>query len=299
MKVVFLGTSSAKPTLMRGLPAMAVIREQETLLFDCGEGTQLQLQRSIVKPKRISRILITHLHGDHVNGLIGFLMSMELESREFPLEVYGPPGIRNFIELNRRCLNTSFSYPLTVKQVEKKTVVDDPAYRIEAVEVDHGVLTFAYALRETARPGRFHPEKAIALGVPEGPLFGRLQQGETVQLPGGGEVRPEQVLGPPRPGKLLVYAPDTIPCSRLVELARGADLLVHDGTYLSDLQEIAAARRHSTARDAATVAAEAGVKRLVLTHISPRYGSDQPLRDEAREIFAETVVARDLMVVEV
>jgi len=299
LRVIFLGTSGSIPTPRRGAPAVAVVREGEILLLDCGEGTQQRMFAARLGFSRPMRVFITHLHGDHVLGLPGLLQTMSLLGRERPLRVYGPRGIREFLEAFTSILGEPL-FPLEVGEVvEPGRVCDGRGYKVLAVPADHNVEAWSYALVEDPRPGRFHPERALELGVPEGPLWKRLQRGERVRLPDGRVVRPEEVVDPPRPGRKIVYSGDTRPNEGLVELARGADLLIHESTFGDDLAEKALLDGHSTPSQAAEVARRAGVGELILTHISPRYSDPSELLGQARRVFGRTRIAEDLMEVEV
>jgi ribonuclease Z len=293
--VTFLGTSSGTPTLQRSLACVAVQRQGELFLFDCGEAAQVQFRRAGLPFGKLAGILISHLHGDHVTGLMGFLMTLQMAERAAPLRLCGPPGLGEYVRCSRKALHTAFGYPLEIiESREPRTLWETPHYSIRCAPLDHRLFCLGFVLQEGPRPGRFQVERARALGVPEGPLFGRLQRGETVTLPQGGVIRPEQVLGPERPGLKLAYCTDTRPCAASVQLASGADLLIHEGTFAADMAQEAQMKGHSTVAQAAEIAKLARVRRLALTHISPRYVDPTPLRDQAREIFAESQVVSDL-----
>jgi len=299
MKVVTLGTGGAIPTVRRSLPATVLIRQGEMLLFDCGEGTQLQMRRARVGYGRLTKIFISHLHGDHLAGLPGLLMTMSLLSRDKPLSIYGPPGLEQFVQVARKTFRFHHQYGLTIRESEGGLVDQGEGYRVTASPMDHSIFALGYALTEEDRPGEFNLQRAAELGIPEGPLFGRLQQGRGVTLEDGREVRPEEVLGPPRPGRKFVHALDTRPCEAVVKLARGADLLIHDGMFAEELAEDARQMGHSTAAGAARDAKAAGVRQLLLSHISQRYRSVKVLLEEARIVFPNTLAARDLMSLEI
>lgn len=299
MRLVTLGTGGTVPTLRRNLPAMALQREGEILLFDCGEATQIQLIKAKLSPGRLEKVFISHLHGDHLTGLPGLLMTLAHLWRCRPLYIYGPPGIKEYVVLSQGCLGYRLKYELVVEEVEEGGIYEGVGYRIDCRPVDHNLFALAFSLVEPERPGKFDLEKAIGLGIPAGPLFGRLQSGQEVWLPDGRLIRPQNVLGKPRKGRKVVYAVDTRPCGAVVELATGADVLVHDGMFTEELEEQAALRGHSTAAQAAKVAGEAKVERLILTHISPRYEDDDTLFQEAQHIFSRVTVARDLMEFEI
>ncbi|RLI35602.1 ribonuclease Z [Candidatus Bathyarchaeota archaeon] len=300
LRVLFLGTSASVPTLRRSLPAIAIRREGELILFDCGEGTQRQMIKAKVGFNRETRIFITHMHGDHMLGLPGVIQTMSLLDRSRPLYIYGPEGIRDFIEAIRETVRFSLRFRIEVQEVTSEGVIYDcNDYEVRAGWSEHTVPTVAYALIEKQRPGRFNPERALSLGVPKGPLWSRLQRGLTVELPNGRIVKPEDVLGPPRRGRKIVYTGDTRPSRGIIELAKGADVLIHDATFADDLAERAREDMHSTASEAASVAKEAGVGLLVLTHISARYEDTDILLEEARRIFPNVLVAEDFMSLDV
>ncbi|RLI09458.1 ribonuclease Z, partial [Candidatus Bathyarchaeota archaeon] len=279
----------------RNPPSLAIRRKGELFIFDCGEGTQRQLLRAgLGFPSRL-RIFITHLHGDHVFGLPGLIHTLTLLDRREPLEIYGPPGMGRFLECVRESVGLRPCFELLVHEVGEGVVLEGPDYVVKAAWVRHSVPTLAYALEEKPRPGRFHPEKARALGVPEGPLWKELQLGRPVRTPDGRLVRPEEVLGPPRRGLEVVYAGDTGFSGALGELARGADLLIHECTFDDEKAGTAAERLHSTPSVAAEAALRAGARRLVLTHISARYKDPSILLEQARARFPDVLVAEDLM----
>jgi ribonuclease Z len=285
LDVLFLGTAGSTPTARRGLPATLVMRGGDRMLFDCGEGTQRQLVRSIGLIA-IEDVFITHFHADHVLGLPGMLKTFSLHGRERPLRVYGPPGLVRLLAVLAPVIGKT-TFEVEVIELGPNESIQRDGYRVAAFEVAHRVRAHGYALVEDERPGHLDPERARELGVTDGPDLGRLQRGETV-----GEVRPEQVLGPIRRGRKLVLAGDTAPCEMTAAVAHEADLLVHEATFLEDEAERAAETGHSTARAAAALAAEAEVQLLALTHLSPRYSGGE-VRDEARAIFEQTIVPQD------
>lgn len=296
MRIVFLGTGSGTPTLARYLAAVALVREGEILLFDCGEGTQMRFRRAGLRFSRLSRIFISHLHGDHVTGLPGLLMSLQMAERLAPVHLCGPPGIAELVWTLKRLLHTHFRYDLEISEATGPQVVCDvPAYQVECAPLDHRLFCLGFALTEKDRPGEFNVAAASRLGVPAGPLFGRLQRGETIVLEGGQTVRPEQVLGPPRRGRKIAYCTDTRPCTNAVELAREADLLIHEGTFAADLAEEAKMKSHSTVAEAAEIARQAKVGRLFITHLSPRYVDTGPLQEQAAAVFPNVIIATDLL----
>ncbi len=296
LRVVFLGTAGSIPTVQRSLPAIALRRKGELVLFDCGEGLQRQMIRAKIGFHRKTKVFITHMHGDHVLGLPGLLQTMSLLDRKNKLEVYGPPGIKAFVAATQKTVQFTLTFPIKVLEIEEVGVVcKEREYQVHATWMDHMIPSLAYALTEKPRPGRFYPEKAKALEVPEGPLWSKLQHGSTVELPNGRVVRPEEVLGPSRPGRKIVYTGDTRSLKNLAEFAEDADLLIHDATFDDELLERAHEDGHSTPSQAAGAAKRARVKRLVLTHISARYKDPTILLEQAKKVFFPVDVADDFM----
>jgi ribonuclease Z len=300
LRVVFLGTGGSVPTPKRGLPAVLIEREGEHLMFDCGEGVQRQMIKAKCGFHKKMKIFITHMHGDHVLGLPGLLQTMAMLDRQKKLEVYGPVGLKRFLEGIRETVQFVLTFEVVVHEVEGVGVVcGEDEYEVCAVWADHVIPSLAYALIENPRPGRFCPEKARRLGVPEGPLWSKLQRGETIRLPDGKTVESGQVVGSSRSGRKVVYTGDTRPFKGLVKFAVRADLLIHDATLDDDLAERAAEDGHSTVGQAAEDAKKAEVKRLILTHISARYKETGKLLEQAKRIFKRTDVAEDFMTIEI
>jgi ribonuclease Z len=297
LQIFFLGTSGSVPTVERGSPCIALRNDGELIFLDCGEGTQRQLAFTNLRYGRLSKILITHLHGDHVLGLGGLLQTLSLSGRSRALHVFGPPGIAGFLEALRETLHFMSSFEIIVSEIQNVgRVFETDQYVIEVCKADHeSVFSIAYSLEEKQRPGEFFPEKARKLGVPEGPLWRKLQYGELVRLVDGTVVKPEMVVGPKRQGRKVVYTGDTKPSKDIVTMSFNADVLIHDSTYDDSLLDKAVEYGHSTASQAAGVAKEAKVKLLVLTHISNRYRNDETLLEQARSIFKNTIAARDFM----
>lgn len=294
--VTFLGTSAGMPTAARGMPAVALVRPPELLLFDCGEGTQMQARRAGVRLHRVTQVCISHLHGDHVLGLPGLLMSLQMGGRTAPLSLHGPPGLAEFIHATLRRLATQVAFPLEIhEQSGEACWAPGAGYHLECAPLEHRILALGYALVEEPTPGALDAARARRLGVPPGPLLGRLKAGEAVSLPSGRVVRPEEVCAPARRGRRIAYCSDTRPCAAAVALAAGADLLIHEATFAAERARDAQEKSHSTTVEAAAVARAAGARRLVLTHLSPRYEDAGPLAAEARAVFPETVVAEDLL----
>lgn len=286
------------PTAQRAPAALLVRRGSEKLLFDCGEGTQRQLQRSAIGLPDLQEVFLTHFHADHFLGLPGMLKTFALRGRdETPLTVYGPRGLRELFTRLRPFLGR-LPYPLTLVELEAGERLERGEYAIEGFPVEHTPEALGYALVEQERPGRFDVGAADALGVPDGPDRGRLQAGEEVTVASGRTVTPAEVLGEPRRGRKLAITGDTAPSPLVVQAAHGADVLVHEASFLADEAERARETMHSTAADAAEIARLAQVRLLALTHVSPRYFG-QELVDEARSVFPDTVVPRDFDLIEV
>lgn len=300
LQVVFLGTAGSIPTPTRALPAIAIQRKGELIMFDCGEGIQRQMIQAKVGFHRKNKVFITHMHGDHVLGLPGMLQTMSLLDRKEKLKVYGPVGIQAFIEAINTTVQFTLTFPVAVTEIDEANVVfEDKEYQIYAFKTDHVVPSFGYALIEKPRPGRFNPEKANVLDVPEGKLWSQLQYGKKVKLADGRVIDPKQVMGAPRQGRKIVYSGDTRPAKSLTEIARNADLLIHEATFDDELLERAQEDGHSTPSHVAEIAKNAQVKRLVLTHISARYKNAQILLEQARKIFPNVDLAEDFMKIEI
>lgn len=301
MQVTFLGTSSGVPTRARNVSGVAVRLPQraEVWLFDCGEGTQHQFLRSELKVSQLTRIFVTHMHGDHIFGLMGLLASCGLAGNPERIDIYGPPELEDYLKACRRYSQTHLAYPVKVHRVHPGVVFEDDEYVVSCQLLKHRVPAFGYRITEKDRPGHFNVEQAIALGIPPGPIYGQLKRGETVTLPNGKRVNGADLCGPDQIGRKLVYCTDTIYCDAAVELAMHADVLIHEATFAHQDAELAYQRLHSTSTMAAQVALGAQVKQLVMTHFSPRYapGNAIELKDllaEARAIFPNTVMAHDL-----
>jgi len=299
LRITFLGTAASIPTKTRALSAVALKREGELFLFDCGEGAQRQMIIGKIGFNRKTRIFITHMHGDHILGLPGLLQTMSLLGRDKPLWIYGPQGIAEFIDAIKRTVRFALKFPVEVYEIEDGLICQEKEYEIRSAWAEHSVPSLAYALIEKPRPGKFNPERAISLGIPKGPLWSRLQRGEDVKLPDGRVVKPKDVLGPPRRGRKIVYVGDTRPSSVIADFAFGADVLIHEATFAEDLAERAEEDLHSTPSGAALVAKKANVKLLVLTHISARYGDPKVLLEEAKKNFSNVLIAEDFMSIDV
>lgn len=306
MQITFFGTSSGVPTRSRNVSSVALRLPQraEVWLFDCGEGTQHQLLHSELKISQVTRIFITHTHGDHIFGLMGLLATYGLAGNPTRIDVYGPPGLNDYIKACQRYSFTHFSYPLKVHTVEPGIVYEDDEYIVRCGLLKHRITAFGYRIEEKNRPGRFDVEKAQELGIPSGPIYGKLKRGEKVTLPDGRVINGADLCGPNQIGRKLVYCTDTVFCEGAVELAQDADLLIHEATFAHQDAELAFQRLHSTSTMAAQVALIAGAKHLIMTHFSPRYapGNDIQLSDllqEAKAIFPNTTIAYDFLAYEV
>lgn len=307
MELTFLGTGAGIPTRARNVSAVALRLPQkaEIWLLDCGEGTQHQLLRSPLSISQIRRIFITHLHGDHLFGLPGLLASGKLGGSAGSIDIYGPAGISNFL---RTCRETSHEGGSTdairVHEIEPGSILETEEFQVECLPLRHRIRTFGYRFTERERRGRFRIELARELRIPEGPLYGRLKQGETITLDDGRVINGAELCEPPEPGRIVAYCTDTTYCDAAIELGRNADALIHEATFAHTDLELARRSAHSTATMAATVAREADARLLILTHISPRYAQGRPqtvddLLNEACQIFPNTIIARDFLALDV
>jgi len=311
VQVTFLGTSSGVPTRGRNVSAVALRLPQrsELWLFDCGEGTQHQFLRSELRVSQLSRVFITHMHGDHVLGLPGLLASLGLAGACTGIDLYGPDPLRDYLEGVLRTTSTRIGYPVRSHKVKNaaasgELVLDDGDLTVRCTSLTHRVPAYAYRVDQKPRAGRFDIEQARALGIPPGPIYAELKKGRTVTLDDGRIIKGTSLCGPERPGASVVYCTDTVFCEAAVELAQGADLLIHESTFSHAEAEMAFARQHSTSTMAAQTALAAGVKQLALTHLSPRYVPGNPvtpddLLNEAQAIFANTVLAKDFLSIDV
>ena len=300
LAIRLLGTSAARPTVERNVSSLAVVREGETLLFDCGEGTQRQMMRYGVS-FGLADIFFTHLHADHVIGVIGLMRTMSLQGRTDPLRLWGPKGAARTLKRAEEFGMDRLSFPIEIGELEAGERVTRKDYAIVPFLVDHrGARAVGYAIEEEDRKGRFNPELARELGIAEGPLWGEIHRGRSITLPDGRTIEPSVLVGAARPGRKVVLTGDTRPCAGTLEAARGADVLVHESTFGDEEAVRAVETGHSTAREAATVAAAAGVGTLVLVHFSARYSRDaSDLGKEARQVFERTIVGKDGLELEV
>ncbi len=301
MKLTFLGTSSGTPSRTRNVTSIALqlIQEGRLWLFDCGESTQMQILRSPLRLSQLDKIFITHMHGDHLFGIMGLLASRSLQNGgTTPVTLYGPPALPEYVRSIMELTQMKLNYPIYVEVVSPGEIYADENWQVICAPLKHRVRAWGYAVIEREQPGHFQAEKAKALGIPPGPLYGRLKNGEIITLEDGRIINGAELCGPPRPGRKLAYCSDTIYTSNSVELARNADVLIHESTYLEEDLDLAERAQHSTARMAATVAKQAEVKTLILTHFSPRYEAEGGSRlgellGEAQNIFSNTLMAYD------
>ena len=300
LSVRFLGTSASRPTVERNVSSLAIIREGETLMFDCGEGTQRQMMRYGIS-FALSDIFFTHMHADHMLGLTGLLRTLALQGRTELMNLYGPPGSEKLLWRAINLGSEKQHFEIKVFELAPDTPLKRHGYSIVPFAVEHGDRSaIGYLLAEETRLGRFNPEKAREMGIPEGPLWGKIHKGEEAQLPDGRTIKPSELVGPSRAGRKIVLTGDSRPSEATVAAASGADVLIHEATFSDEEAPRALETGHSTAREAAQVAAKASVKKLILTHVSARYSRDtSDLEREAREVFPSTVIARDGMEVEI
>ncbi len=300
LTVHLLGTSASRPTVERNVASIAVHREGETLMFDCGEGTQRQMMRYGIS-FALHDIFFTHMHADHLLGVIGLIRTMALQGRTDSLRLWGPKGTARFL---KRVESLGFerpTFPVDILEIEDGQQLDRMGYAIRAFAVDHrGASSLGFAIVEEERKGRFNPDKARAMEIPEGPLWGRLHRGLSITLDDGRTIEPSVLVGAKRSGRTIVITGDTRPCAATLEASKSADLLIHEATFGDEEAQRAMETGHSTAREAAQIASEAGVRRLVLTHFSARYSRDaSDLEQQARSLFPNTVIGKDGMELDV
>jgi ribonuclease Z len=299
IEVVFFGTGAAAPINERNLSGTALIRQGEIFLFDCGEGTQRQFRKAGLRPGKLRYIFITHLHGDHLFGLPGLLTSLHTAGCQQQVDLFGPAGIAEYMRFHEQLCQFALGYPLQIHEIAAETpsvLLRSAEYHVEWQPLEHGIFTAGFALMEADRSGRFDVSRAEQLGVPNGPERGRLQRGESIVLPNGRRVHPEEVLGPPRPGVKIAYCLDTVPCAGAEKLAANADLLIADSTFSATDAEHAHESGHSTAVDAAELARKSGARQLLLTHFSGRLRQEDlpALVAEARVVFPKSSAAVEL-----
>jgi len=307
LKLTFLGTGAGSPSLTRNVSSLGLqwVQQGTLWLFDGGEGTQQQILRSSLRLSQLEHIYVTHLHGDHVFGLPGLLASRSsAQDIHTPVTIYGPPGLEEWLRVTLQMTGTGIRYPLTVQTVTEGLIYEDESRQVYCRRLAHRIVSYGYAVVEKPRPGTFDAAQAQALGIPSGPLYGRLKAGETLTLPTGRVVHGSDLVGPPRLGRKIVICGDTGATPAVTELAANADILIHEATFLNEQVDRAVASGHSTAQSAATAARAAGVGTLILTHISPRYESASESRlgellAEAQAVFPNTLLARDFWICEI
>lgn len=303
MNLYFLGTSAGVPTKYRNVSSLALMFPEyggDVWLFDCGEGTQHQILRSPIKPGRISRIFITHMHGDHIYGLPGLISTRSFQT-EMPLTIYGPTGIKEYVQMTLRLSETHLEHPLTFVEVSDGFTVKETYFTIEIQLLQHRVPCFGYRLVEQEKPGKLNTDKLQAAGIPPGPIYQQIKQGNQVTLVDGRQIDGTQFIDPPTPGKVVTILGDTLPCDNSVQLANHADVLVHEATHSHALVDRAMRYFHSSTVQAATIAKSAHAKRLILNHVSPRYhnGMEEELLQEAQKVFPNTQLAQELELIEI
>ena len=298
MKLVYLGTSAAAPTPERSLTCICLVRENEVLMFDAGEGAQVAYLKAGLPWNKKMKIFVTHLHGDHCLGILGLLQTMSMQKRTESLEIYGPAGIEEFITANIKVLNFGLPFPVFITIVEEGNVVNEKKYRISCCEAQHGIPAFSYCFEENEKSGVFYPEKAKELGIPEGKMWQELQNGNSVEV-NGVKIDSSQVTGDKRPGKKIGISGDTRPTEKLQNFFTNSDYLSFDCTFSFDLKDRAIETNHGTAKEAAELAKNANVKNLILTHFSARYSDESVLLDEAKQIHESVIAAKDLLEIEI
>lgn len=299
MKMVFLGTSSAAPTVERGLSSIAILRGPELLLFDAGEGMQRNFIKSGLGMNKKMKVFITHMHADHCVGLLGLLQTMSLQGREKKMDVYGEPRLAEFLKENMRIINFGLTFDVEIHTITKEgLVVKEDDYQVTCCRADHSVLSYSYCLEEFDRPGVFNVKKAKRLGIPEGELYSKLQHGHDVKF-GGKKIKAKDIVGPSRLGRKIGISGDSRPTDRLAKFFKNCDVLVFESTYGHDRLEKAIENAHSTATEAATLAKSASAKRLFLTHFSARYDETDILVNEAKKIHKNVEAAEDMKSVEI
>ncbi len=298
MKLVFLGTSAAQPTVERGMTCICLVLDKEILMFDAGEGAQIAFQKAKLGWNKKIKIFVTHLHGDHCVGILGLLQTMSLQNRTESVDIFGPQGIDEFLTANLKILNFGLTFPVRIMKVKEGLVYDDTAYTIHVCEAEHSIPAYSYLFIEKDKPGKFYPEKAKKLGVPEGKLWHELQQGKEVNV-GDKTVNPSDVMGEKRKGRRIGISGDTRPTTKLEEFFKGCDYITFDSTYSDVLQDKAKENFHSTSVEAAKLAKKAQVSNLILTHFSARYEDAEELVKEAKSIHGSVIAAKDLLEIEI
>jgi len=298
MKLVFLGTSAAQPTERRGLSCICLERDGEILMFDAGESAQISYMKSGLGWNKKMEIFVTHRHGDHCVGILGLLQTMSMQNRTETLEIFGPSGIEEFIAANIKVLNFGLSFPVLINVINEEKIFENNRFVIYACKANHSITAFSYLIKEKDKPGRFNVEKVKELGIPEGELWNKLQNGNNINH-NGIIIKPEQVLGEKRPGKKIGISGDTMPTEKLEKFFDECDYLVFDSTFLDEEKQRAKDTCHSTAKQAAILGKNAKVKNLILTHFSARYKDEVEHLNEAKKIHGSVITARDLLEIEI
>ncbi len=298
MKLVFLGTSAAQPTAERGMTCICLVLDREILMFDAGEGAQIAFQKSKLGWNKKIRIFVTHMHGDHCVGILGLLQTMSLQNRTESVDIYGPAGIEEFIAANLKILNFGLTFPVRIIRIKEGEVCDDPGYTVHVCEAKHSIPAYSYRFTEKDRPGKFYPEKAKSLGVPEGKMWHDLQSGNEIKI-GDKTIKPSDVTGEKRKGIKIGISGDTRPTAKLTEFFKDCNYMTFDSTYSDTLRDKAKENYHSTAVEAAELAKKAGVTNLILTHFSARYEAVDELVNEAKTIHGSVTAARDLLEIDI
>jgi ribonuclease Z len=298
MKLVFLGTSAAQPTENRGLSCICLERDGEILMFDAGESTQISYMKSGLGWNKKMKIFVTHLHGDHCVGILGLLQTMSMQNRTETLEIFGPSGIDEFIAANIKVLNFGLSFPVLINIIKDEKIVDNEKFSIYTCKANHSVIAYSYLFEEKDKPGRFNVKKAKELGIPEGELWNKLQNGIEINN-NGNIIKPEQVLGEKRPGIKIGISGDTMPTKELEVFFKDCDYLVFDSTFVEEQKQRALDTCHSTAKEAAILGKNANVKNLILTHFSARYKDELRHLNEANKIHNSVITARDHLEIEI
>ena len=294
MKLVFLGTSAAQPTAERGMTCICLVLDREILMFDAGEGAQIAFQKSKLGWNKKIRIFVTHLHGDHCVGILGLLQTMSLQNRTESVDIYGPTGIEEFIAANLKILNFGLTFPVRITRIKEGLVFEDSSYNIHVCEAEHSIPAYSYLFTEKDKPGKFYPQKAKELGIPEGKLWHELQNDTEIKI-GDKTIKPSDVMGEKRKGKKIGISGDTRPTQKLEEFFQDCDYITFDSTYSDTLRNKAKENFHSTAKEAAELAKRARVSNLILTHFSARYEDTEELVNEAKTIHDSVIAAKDLL----
>jgi ribonuclease Z len=294
MKLVFLGTSAAQPTAERGMTCICLVLDREILMFDAGEGAQIAFQKSKLGWNKKIKIFVTHLHGDHCVGILGLLQTMSLQNRTESVDIYGPTGIEEFIAANLKILNFGLTFPVRIIRIKEGLVFEDSTYSIHVCEAEHSIPAYSYLFTEKDKPGKFYPQKAKELGIPEGKLWHELQNDIEVKI-GDKTIKPSDIMGEKRKGRKIGISGDTRPTQKLEEFFKDCDYMTFDSTYSDTLRDKAKENYHSTAKEAAELAKRARVSNLILTHFSARYEDVEELVNEAKTSHDSVIAAKDLL----